>query len=170
MSPTMGTASVVEVGREMFDLDWRFHNKGNDITVKTTPPTSRNGLVGCGYDVFMLANLCHLILSSDDKTTTITYHDDGSITQGAGSYSLQRISLSISRETRENLASLKLTVLELLATCGEELWARTDFLLMDAVSHNLEVTNLVSDKLEMEYNSGHFLFNTHPSLMFSRVM
>ena len=85
MSPTMGTASVVEVGRELFGLDWRFHNKGNDRVI---PPTSRNRLVGCGYEVFTLANLCHLILSSDDKTTTITYHDDSSITQGAGSYSV----------------------------------------------------------------------------------
>ena len=184
MSHTMATASVVEVGREMFGLDWRFHNEGDDITVNTIPQTSRNRLVGRGIEVFTLAKLCHLILSSDDKTTTITYHDDGSRTQGAGSYSVQGISLNgefyplptlpISRETRENLASLKLTVLELLATCGEvtvqELWARTDFLMTDAVSHNLEVENLVSEKLEMEHTPGHLLCNTHPSLMFSRVM
>ena len=151
MSHTMATASVVEVGREMFGLDWKFHEEGDEITVNTIPQSSRNRLVGRGIEVFTLAKLCHLILSSDDKTSTITYHDNGSRTQGAGAYSVQGISLNgefyplptlpISQETRENLASLKLTILELLAACGEvtvqQLWARTDFLMTDSVSHNL---------------------------------
>jgi hypothetical protein len=114
--------------------------------------------MGKGIEVFTLAKLCEKIIFSENKKTTITYHNDGSRTQGAGSYSVQGISLNgeyyplptlpISSETREDLAALKLTVLELLATCGEvtveELWARTDFLMSDAVSHNLEVESLVS--------------------------
>ena len=69
------------------------------------------------------------------------------------------------------MASLKLTVLELLAKCGEmtvqELRARTDLLMMDAVRHDLEVENLVTDKLEIEYTPGHLLCNTHPSKIFA---
>ena len=69
---------------------------------------------------------------------------------------------------------MKLTVLELLATCGnttmEELWSRTDFIMTDSVSHNLEVGNLVSDELDMDYSPGHRLCHTHPALMFSRIL
>ena len=118
-------------------------------------------------------------LSSEDTKTTVTYHDDGRKVQGAGSYSVQGIfyplpMLPISRETRENLAAIKLTVLEILAMCGEvtveELWARTDFFTTDSVSHNLEVETMISEELGMEQTPGHLLCKTHPSLMFSRVI
>ena len=66
-------------------------------------------------------------MKSDDKSTVV-YHDDGSKTQGAGSYSVQGVTvnkkyfafptLSLSRETRTNLASLKVTVMNILSVCG----------------------------------------------------
>ena len=184
MSMAQAVASVVWTGRIMFGLNWNFHEEGEKISVDTVPQASTARRVGKGIEVFTLAKLCEKILSSDEKKVTVTYHDDGSRSQGAGSYSVQGISLekeffplptlSISSETRQNLAALKLTVLDVLATCGnvtvEELWARTDFIMTDSVSHNLEVENLVSEELDMEYTPGHLLCHTHPALMFSRVL
>ena len=184
MSMAQAVASVVWTGRIMFGRSWCFHDEGEKITVNTVPQASAARRVGKGLEVFTIAKLCEKILGSDDKKVTVTYHDDGSRTQGAGSYSVQGISLQgefyplptlpISSETRDNLAALKLTVLELLATCGntsmEELWARTDFIMTDSVSHNLEVENLVSNELDMSYKPGHLLCHTHPALMFSRVL
>ena len=184
MSMSQAVASVVWTGRIMFGRSWCFHEEGEKITVDTVPQASSARRIGKGLEVFTLAKLCEKILSCDDKRVTVTYHDDGSRTQGAGSYSVQGISLQgeffplptlpISSETRENLAALKLTVLEVLATCGnttmEELWSRTDFIMTDSVSHNLEVENLVSDELDMEYTPGHLLCHTHPALMFSRIL
>ena len=158
----------------MFGLNWNFHEEGEKISVDTVPQATTARRVGKGIEVFTLAKLCEKILSSDEKKVTVTYHDDGSRSQGAGSYSVQGISLekeffplptlSISSETRQNLAALKLTVLDVLATCSsvtvEELWARTDFIMTDSVSHNLEVENLVSEELDMEYTPGHLLCHT----------
>ena len=114
---------------------------------------------------------------------TITYHDDGSKKQGAGSYSVQGASINgeyypfptvnISSETRVNLAELKLTILSLLAVCGgctrESLWEKVDFVMTDSVSHNLMVEDIVSEELEVEHTPGHLLCQVHPSLMFNRI-
>ena len=42
LSYTQAMASIVEVGRTMFGLDWNFHEEGKDITVNTLPQVSRN--------------------------------------------------------------------------------------------------------------------------------
>ena len=184
LSFAQAVAAVVWTGKIMFGLSWKFHEEGQEITKDTVPQAHTNRRVGKALEVFTLAKLCEKILSSDEKKVTVTYHDDGSRAQGAGAYSVQGISLlgqfyplptlPISSETRENLTALKLTVLELLATCGgvsvEELWRRTDFIMTDSVSHNLEVETMVSEELEMDYTPGHLLCQTHPSLMFSRIL
>jgi hypothetical protein len=77
-------------------------------------------------------------------------------------------------ETRENLAALKVAVLELLAVCGavspDQLWSLIDFVMTDSVTHNLEVEQIVSKTLETDHVPGHLLCHVHPSLMFGRTM
>lgn len=84
-------------------------------------------------------------MESED-TSSITYHDDGSKTQGTGSYSVQGVtvqgkyfpfpSLSIASETRSNLADLKLTTLALLSICSGvpqiKIWRKVDFSMTDS--------------------------------------
>ena len=80
--------------------------------------------------------------------------------------------LPIARETRENQAKLKLTLLSIQATCGEvsrqNLWAKIDFSMTDSVSHNQYVDQLVAESLQVDHQPAHLLCNVHPSLMFVR--
>ena len=80
--------------------------------------------------------------------------------------------LPIARETRENLADLKLTILSILATCGgvssQSLWSKVDFVMTDSVSHNRGVEEIMSKALEVDHLPSHLLCNVHPSLMFVR--
>ena len=58
----------------------------------------------------------------------ITYHDDGSTTQGVGGYSVQGITINnkfrllptlpISVECRSNLAALRITLINIMAACN----------------------------------------------------
>ena len=80
--------------------------------------------------------------------------------------------LPIAKETRENLAELKLTLLSILAACGgasrQSLWSKVDFVMTYSVSHNKGVEDLVAEKLEADHLPSHLLCNAHPSLMFVR--
>ena len=103
--------------------------------------------MGKALEPFTLAKIAEKILCSD-QSVTITYHDDGSKKQGAGSYSVQGASIdgkyypfhtvNISSLTRVKLAELKLTIMSLLAVCRactrESLWV--EFVMTDSVSHN----------------------------------
>ena len=78
----------------------------------------------------------------------ITYHSDGSKKQGVGGYSVQGVTINgkyrpfptlpIARESRANLAKLKLTILNILAVCGDvdpsDLFNRLTFQETDAAS------------------------------------
>ena len=118
----------------------------------------------------------------------MTLHDDGSRAQGCGGYSVSGVTLPrkdpgttayypfptlpIAKETRENSANLKLTILSILATCGgvtrQVLWSKVDFLMTDSVSHNKGVVEIVTEALEVDHLPSHLLCNVHPSLMFVR--
>ena len=184
MSLSQATAAVVEVGNYLFDRKWKYQDTDTDTyDMDTVPHKSHNRAMGKAIEAFTLAKISEKIISSD-QSVTITYHDDGSKKQGAGSFSVQGASingqfypfptLNISSETRQNLAELKLTVLNFLAVCGgvtkEALWEKIDFVMTDSVSHNMGVEDIVSDVLEVEHTPEHLLCQVHPSLMFNRVL
>ena len=179
MSMSQAIAAVVEVGNYLFDREWKYQDSESDtIDLDTVPAKPTNRAMGKALEAFTLAKIAEKILSTD-QSVTITYHDDGSKKQGAGSYSVQGASINgeyypfptvnISSETRVNLAELKLTILSLLAVCGgctrESLWEKVDFVMTDSVSHNLMVEDIVSEELEVEHTPGHLLCQVHPSLM-----
>ena len=143
MSINQATAAVVEVGNYMFGRKWKFHTEEEDITLDTVPDRATSRRVGKALEAFTLATIASKIIETDD-TSCVTYHDDGSRKQGVGSYSVQGVTindeyfafptLKICSETRQNLADLKITVLNLLAVCeGYEtgdLWNKVDFLMV----------------------------------------
>ena len=184
MSQDQAIGSVIIVAKEMFGLKWKkFDEDQKQITIDTVPDKKRNREVGKALEAFALSTIVEEIMKSDDKSTVV-YHDDGSKTQGAGSYSVQGVTvnkkyfafptLSLSRETRTNLASLKVTVMNILSVCGsvpaDHLWEKIDFVMTDGTAHNLEVDEKVAEHLGSEHVPEHLLCQVHPALMFSRKL
>ena len=113
MSGNQATAAVVEVGNYMFNRTWKYQDTDTDtFDLDTVPDKAHNRAMGKALEAFTLAKITEKILSSD-QSVTVTYHDDGSKKQGAGSYSVQGASingqffpfptLNISSETRQNI-------------------------------------------------------------------
>ena len=101
----------------MFHLPWKFFDSDKDvIDLDTAPSTVNNRREARVRELFVLGQIAEKVMKSD-KNSTVTYHDDGSRKQGTGAFSVQGISvdrqyhplptLSIARETRSNLAELK---------------------------------------------------------------
>ena len=182
MSYEQGVAGVVVVGRKMFGLDWKRFEEGEEITVNTVPDKKMNRKMGRAIEAYTLSEMVREMMS--EENTTVTYHDDGSRSQGTGGYSVQGITikgkfyplptLSISSETRNNLADLKLTILQMLSVIGgvsvEALWQTIDFTMGDSTAHNLGVEEIVAEKLESDHVPGQLLCQVHPCMMFSREL
>ena len=182
MSYDQAVGAVVTVGRIMFGLDWSRFEDGEEITVNTVPDKRMNRRMAKALEACTLSEIVALMM--EEESTTVTYHDDGSRTQGTGGYSVQGLTikgqfhplptLTISSETRANLADLKLTVLQLLSVTGgvsvEALWERIDFTMGDSTAHNLGVEEIVAEKLESEHVPGQLLCQVHPCMMFSREL
>ena len=128
MSGDQAVGSTKIIAKELFNLDWKtFDDDKEEITLDTMPDKKRNREVGKAREAFALANIVEEVMKHEG-TSTVTYHDDGSRTQGAGSYSVQGITvdkqyyafptLSLASETRENLAALKVAVLNILSVCS----------------------------------------------------
>ena len=181
---SQGIAAVVVVGQIMFGRPWKFFDEDKECIDLDTAPHHKNQIIHSkAVEAFTISRIVKEIMK-DDKVSSTTYHDDGSKTQGTGSYSVQGVTiggsyyplptLQISSETRTNLAELKLTILSLLALCGdvprEEIWKRIDFCMTDSTAHNFGVDDIVAGKLNVEHTPSHLLCQTHPSLMFNRVM
>ena len=172
-------SAVVVVGRMMFGLEWKYFDEGDVVTVDTVPHKITNRRMGRALEAFTLSSLVEKIMACEGRAS-ITMHDDGSRTQGTGSYSVQGISidrayyplptLGIAKETRQNLASLKITIISLLSTVSgvssDKLWSQVDFQMTDATSHNFGVETLVSESLGVESSPAHILCQVHPSLCF----
>lgn len=184
MSQAQAIGSTIIVAKEMFGLSWRsFDEDDKEITLDTVPDKKRNREVGKALEAFALSTIVEEIMKSSENSTVV-YHDDGSKTQGAGSYSVQGVTvnkkyyafptLSLASETRKNLSLLKVTVLNILSVCGnvpaDVLWAKIDFVMTDGVSHNLLVEERVAEQLGSEHLPKHLICQVHPALMFSRKL
>ena len=135
------------------------------------------------FEAFTLSEVVNLMLE-DPEGTTVTYHDDGSRSKGVGGYSVQGVTikgrfyalptLSITSETRQNLADLKVTILKLLSIVSgvslDALWQRVHFVMGDGTAHNTGVESIVSEILEVEHVPGRLHCQVHPSLMFVREL
>ena len=118
-----------------------------------------------------------------DSDVVISYLDDGSKKQGIGSYSVQGITINdkfralptlpIASESRENLAALKLAILNILAVCNpkyssKQIQEAITFKVTDSTAHNFEVEDIVSLELGTDHIPKQLL--CHTVLMFSRRM
>ena len=85
MSYEQAISAVVTVGRRMFDLDWKKFEEGDEITIDTVPDKKMNRKMGKALEAFTLSEVVNLMLDQEESTT-VTYHDDGSRSKGAGGY------------------------------------------------------------------------------------
>lgn len=186
-SVDQAVAAVVEVGRGLFSLPWMYHEEGDTITLDTAPHKQSQYLASKAIEAHTLSKIAQKMVEAPGNAT-VTLHDDGSRAQGCGGYSVSGVTLPgkepgtttyypfptlpIAKETRENLANLKLTILSMLATCGgvtrQCLWSKVDFVMTDSVSHNRGVEEVVAAALDVDHLPAHLLCNVHPSLMFGR--
>ena len=184
MSKEQSIGSTIIFAKELFNLRWKTSEEDDCVVDLDTVPDKRAiRKMGNAREVLALASLVEKIMSSEDRTT-IVYHDDGSKKQGAGSFSVQGVTvdkkwypfptLSISSETRENLSQLKLTILNILSAVSgvssKDLWHRIDFTMTDSTIHNMGVDNLVSEALETDHVPSHLLCQVHPACMFTRCL
>ena len=182
-SDNQGKAAVVEVANGLFDCEWKYHNEGSDLDLDTLPHSKNIREAGKAQTVLALSSIVDAIMESGDTKSVISYHDDGSKKQGVGSYSVQGVTINgvfrplptlpIASESRENLAALKIAILNILSVCNtkytpKDIQEAIDFKVTDSTSHNLEVEDIVSRKLETDYVPEQLLCHTHPVLMFVR--
>ena len=82
--------------------------------------------------------------------------------------------LPIASESKENLAQLKLAILNILETCGgvdpKDLFQKINFKMMDSTAHNFGVDEQVSIDLRTDHVPDELLCLTHPALMFNRAI
>ena len=124
-SKVQAVAGVIEIGKLMFDRNWKYHTEDTACLDLDTAPHNKNiRRAGQAIHAFSLGCLVEEIMESEDGAV-ITYHTDGSRAQGVGSYTVQGITINgryrslpalpISNECRANLAHLKATVLSILS-------------------------------------------------------
>ena len=184
MSKEQAIGSTIIIAKELFNVIWkRFDDDEEQVDLDTVPDRKRIREVGKAREALALHCLVDKMMESDEKTT-ITYHDDGSKKQGAGSFSVQGATidgkfypfptLCLASETRENLAQMKLTILAILSTVSgvssEEIWKCIDFTMTDSTIHNMQVDDKVAEALGTDHVPSHLLCQVHPACMFTRQL
>lgn len=183
MSEAQASAAVVTVGNRMFGRNWKPHDMPEVIDLDTLPESKNVREAGKSIEVLALDEIVKEIVNSNEEVL-VTYSDDGSKKQGAGSFSVQGITvngnyrslptMSIASESRHNLAALKVAVLEILEAASgvsaKTLFEKIDFVITDQTAHNVKVDEMVAERLESEHIPDHLYCNVHPTLMFNRVI
>ena len=183
MSQNQAEAAIIETANKMFGRKWKYHDKSEVIDVDTLPESRNTRLAGKSLEALALSAIVKEIMNSNEKVT-VTYSDDGSRKQGAGAFTVQGITinrqhralptLSVASESKDNLADLKLTTLNILqAASGVDknvLFEKIDFVITDQTAHNFGVEDILAEQLNSEKVPAHLFCNVHPSLMFNRVL
>ena len=183
MSTRQAEAAIVVVGNKLFARKWKFHSESDSIDLDTLPAQKNVRMVGKSLEVLALAEIVNEIVNSDENTV-VTYSDDGSKKQGVGSFSVQGLTvngvyralptLQIASESRENLAALKIAILDILEASSSvertSIFEKLDFVITDQTAHNFNVENIVATTLHTDHIPDHLFCNVHPSLMFNRVI
>ena len=186
MSATQTEAAVVEVGNKLFNREWKFHEEDNNIIdLDTLPQTKNIRYSGKKIEALALDEIVKEIMESNENTT-VTYSDDESKKQGCGSFSVQGLTvngkyrslptLNIASESRENLADLKLAILDILSAASgvnsKSLFEKNDFVITDRAAHNFGVEEHVAAKLDSDHipNHLHCSPSTHVQSSYIKTM
>ena len=167
----------------MFGRLWKHHNEDStSIEVDPAPSSKSIRETGRAIETYTLKCIVDEIMASDESA--ITYHDNGSKKKGVGSFIVQAVAINgkfrafptlpIASDRKENLAQLKLAILNILAIrCGvdpKDLFDKINFRMMDSTAHNFGVDEQVSIDLGTNHVPDELLYSTHPVLMLNRAI
>jgi len=91
-SETQAAAAVVTVGNKMFGRKWKLHNEATTLDWDTLPDQQNVHETGKCIETLALHQIVNEIMDTNEKSV-VTYADDGSRKQGAGSFSVQGITI-----------------------------------------------------------------------------
>ena len=181
-SARQASGAVILTANGLFGRHWKGHDQDSEvIDLDTAPHVRHMRESGQALTALCLSEIVHEMMQAGGGV--ITYHDDGSRTQGVGGYSVQGITINhkfrdfptlpVASECRSNLAALKTAILSILATCNNDFTAldiynSVTFKVTDATAHNFEVDEIVATELGSDHIPVHLLCHTHPVLMFNR--
>ena len=181
MSRRQIEGAFIEVGK-VFGREWKAFSPNDTINQDTLPSMTNLVRTRNYVEAMALNNIVEEIMSSDGGS--ITYSNDGSSLNKVGSYIVQSItvngiqralpSLNIVTESRETLKDLEKTTLEILSAATgykyteSEIFKKVKFVMSDSTAHNLGVTELLCEDLEIEENDRPqtLLCNIHPLMLF----
>ena len=126
-SAKQATGAVILTANGIFGRLWKSHDQDSSIIdLDTAPHMKQIRETGYALTALCLSEIVDEMMESDGAV--LTYHDDGSKTQGIGGYSFQGITINnrfrplptlpVASECRKNLAALKIAVLSILAACN----------------------------------------------------
>ena len=150
-SYAQAVAGVIETGNLLFDRHWKYHGEDPDkVDLDTSPADAQIRQAGKAILALALSEIVEMMMAGTD--VVITYHDDGSMKQGCGSFNVQGCTidgkyrafptLPIASETRENLASLKITVLTILSVMSSGKYSPKD--LQETITFKVTVLSICS--------------------------
>ena len=182
-SKHQAVSAVITVANEMFGRLWKHYNEDStSIDVDPAPSSKSIRETGRAIETYTLKCIVDEIMASDESV--ITYYDDGSKKKGVGSFIVQAVAINgkfrafptlpIASEKKENLAQLKLAILNILATCDgidpKDLFEKINFRMMDSTAHNFGVDEQVSIDLGTNHVPDELLCSTNPVLMLNRAI
>ena len=165
----------------MFCRQWKHHNKDSRSIDADASPSSKNiRETRWAIETYTLKCIVDGMMPSDESV--ITYHDDDSKKKRVGSFMVQGVTINgkfrafptlpIASESKENLAQVKLAILNILATCSgvdpKDLFEKINFRMMDSTAHNFSVNGKVLIDIGTDHVPDELLCSTHPVLMFNR--
>ena len=144
----------------MLRKKWKLHNEATALDLDTLPDWRDVRQAEKCIEKLALHQIVKEIMDTDEKIV-VTYADDDSKKQSAGSFSVQDIAihgilrqlptLSVASESRRNLADLKVAVLNILSASSgipeNVLYERIDFIMTDQTLHNKDVEAMVVETL-----------------------
>ena len=180
MSRRQVEAVIFEVSNILFGR--KFKKFEDNCTFDNDTLPSMTNLVRTGNYLEAMALCCIVDEIMESDNAAVTYSNDGSSQNKVGSYIVQSITIdgkqrtlpamSIVTESRESIADLEITTLQILSASSgykyteKDILSKIKFHMGDSAAHNLEVIEKVCEKLEVEDVPKTLLCNVHPLMLF----
>lgn len=182
MSQTQAEGAIVATANDLFGRQWKTFEKNKPIDKNTLPASSNVKRIEPYVEAMILSSITEQIMCSSEST--IVYSNDGSALSRVGNFVVQSISIDgkqralptmgIFTESRESLADLEKTTLQILSAAtgqrysDKEILEKIQFIMTDSTAHNIGVIQKVCEDLESENVPKSLVCNIHPLMMFQR--
>ena len=189
LSHTQASAAITVVANKLFGREkygaWKLYHDFAVCDENTMPAASNNRRIEPEMEAMALCSIVEEMM--DEKSTgenCVVLSSDGSSVSGVGAYVVQSLTvngkprnlptLGVCTESRETLAELGRTVLDMMAASTNNRYSSADimkkikFCMTDSTSHNLKVIEKICESLEVDDVPNTLLCNVHPLMLFQR--